>query len=74
MKIRNHRACGFCTEFTAKDCPQAAEGIGACKQGNPGADGTTVHATQRPCVLFKRAADLTPREKFVAKHQQLEPA
>lgn len=69
MTIRNHRACGFCTEFTASTEPTST-----CAQGNPGATGTTVHATQHPCVLFKRAADLAPRERFVAKHQQREAA
>lgn len=70
MTIRNHRACGFCTEFTVKGSPHAAEGMGACKQDNPGNAGTNVHATQAICVLFKRAPDLAPREKFVAKHQE----
>lgn len=74
MTITNHRACGFCTEFTAKETLQSSEGIGQCKQANPGAAGTTVQAIERPCVLFKRAADLAPREKFVAKHQQREAA
>jgi hypothetical protein len=67
--IVNHRACGFCTEFTIGDKP-----TGACRQGNPGNAGTTVHATQRPCVLYRRAFDVTKREKFVAKYKEAEPA
>jgi hypothetical protein len=69
MTIHNHRACGFCTEFTA-----GTASTSTCRQDNPGNAGTTVHATQRPCVLFKRAADLAARERFVAKHQQMEAA
>jgi hypothetical protein len=69
MTIHNHRACGFCTEFTPGE-----EATSICKQGRPGSAGTTVHATERPCVLFKRAPNLTPRETFVVKYQQLEPA
>lgn len=75
MKTIQHRACGFCTEFTTKDAPfLAAQGIGTCKHGNPGGAGTTVHATERTCVLFRRSMDLAPREKFVARHQQAVPA
>lgn len=77
MTTRTHKQCGFCTHFHTKDAPdQAAHGIGACHgfDGNTGPVEPFVRATAHPCVQYHRAADLAPRERFVAKHQQREAA
>lgn len=75
MKDRTHFACGYCSNFSIKDCPeQAVHGFGACLgfEGITGPVQPFVHATGRPCVQYDRAKDLGSRTRFVTRHTQNE--
>lgn len=63
------RICAMCSQFSTKDHPdQATQGIGLCTMptGAPHIS-PFVAWDGRVCVLFARAADRAPRERFVAK-------
>jgi hypothetical protein len=69
---RVDKICARCAHFGIKDDPaRAAQGIGRCG----GYDGAArdlepwVAWDHKHCVLFRRAADMKPRERWIG-HQQ----
>lgn len=61
--------CATCAEFSLKESPRAAEGIGLCAV--PWEPSINPHKdwNERPCVLYMRAPDMSKRMAWIRKQE-----
>lgn len=67
---RENKTCAMCAHFSVKDIPaKAGMGIGACLGYDTPVE-PFVRYDAPFCVLFRRAADVGPRLRFVERQMQ----